>query len=252
MPMASRATMNASVPVAPPGCTLTPSSNVRNGQRAVHYHAARPPCPHPGSASDRRSQGGRRQSLRRWPRPWCSVRNDDDPKGLRPTCATNTIRDAAVQASRRRRRSLFEILNASATGHDATPSHLLPRERRTTDQPQGAVRLYVYVRLLINVLLAAWYSLTPQEHASANKRYDKGISRRGRRRVAQTAGTRRQHRHARCRYRRTDRATTWQRGILARRPVKVAVLAQAAKNARIAWALLVSGETYRTATPTAA
>ena len=48
------------------------------------------------------------------------------------------------------------------------------------------------------------------------------------------------------------RATEWQRGILARRPVKVAVLAQAAKNARVAWALLVSGETYRRATPAAA
>ena len=34
-------------------------------------------------------------------------------------------------------------------------------------------------------------------------------------------------------------------GIVARRPVKVAVLAQAAKTARIAWAMLVSGETYR-------
>jgi hypothetical protein len=35
-----------------------------------------------------------------------------------------------------------------------------------------------------------------------------------------------------------DRATEWQRGILARRPVKVAVLAQAAKTARIVWAEL--------------
>ncbi len=50
-----------------------------------------------------------------------------------------------------------------------------------------------------------------------------------------------------------DRATPWQRGILACRPVKslppakagVAVLAQAAKTARIAWALLASGEAYR-------
>jgi len=43
----------------------------------------------------------------------------------------------------------------------------------------------------------------------------------------------------------TGRATEWQRGILARRPVKVAVLAQAAKTARIAWAVLTSGEAYR-------
>ena len=44
---------------------------------------------------------------------------------------------------------------------------------------------------------------------------------------------------------RPDRATLWQRGILARRPVKVAVLAQAAKTARIAWAVLVSGKPYQ-------
>jgi transposase len=44
---------------------------------------------------------------------------------------------------------------------------------------------------------------------------------------------------------RSDRATAWQRGILARRPVKVAVLAQAAKTARIAWAVLVSGQPYQ-------
>jgi hypothetical protein len=30
-----------------------------------------------------------------------------------------------------------------------------------------------------------------------------------------------------------------------RRPIKVATIAQAAKTARIAWALLRSGETYR-------
>ena len=41
------------------------------------------------------------------------------------------------------------------------------------------------------------------------------------------------------------RATAWQRGILARRPIKVAVLAQAAKSAHIAWAVLVSGAVYQ-------
>ena len=43
---------------------------------------------------------------------------------------------------------------------------------------------------------------------------------------------------------RPERATAWRRGILARRPMKVAVLAQAAKTARIAWAVLVSGKPY--------
>ena len=43
---------------------------------------------------------------------------------------------------------------------------------------------------------------------------------------------------------RQDRATQWQRGILARRPMKVAVMAQAAKTARIVWAVLTSGNEY--------
>jgi transposase len=42
-----------------------------------------------------------------------------------------------------------------------------------------------------------------------------------------------------------ERAMPWIRGILARRPIKVAVVAQAAKTARIAWAMLRSGEDYR-------
>jgi transposase len=40
-------------------------------------------------------------------------------------------------------------------------------------------------------------------------------------------------------------ASPWLRGILARRPVKVALVAQAAKTARIIWAMLTSGQEYR-------
>lgn len=98
---------------------------------------------------------------------------------------------------------------------------------------------------------AAWCGLTPREHASAGKRHDKGISRQGDNRLRKlfALGASTVMRSARSR---TDHATVWQRGILARRPVKVAVLAQAAKNARIAWALLASGETYRHVTSAAA
>jgi len=39
--------------------------------------------------------------------------------------------------------------------------------------------------------------------------------------------------------------SAWIRGVLARRPVKVAVVAQAAKTARILWAMLRSGQDYR-------
>jgi transposase len=91
---------------------------------------------------------------------------------------------------------------------------------------------------------AAWCGLTPQEHSSAGKRRQKGISRQGERRLRKlfALGASTIMRGARSR---SERATAWQRGILARRPMKVAVLAQAAKTARIAWAMLVSGETYR-------
>ena len=91
---------------------------------------------------------------------------------------------------------------------------------------------------------AAWCGLTPREYASAGKRRETGISRQGdiRLRKLFALGASTIMRYARSH---GDRATQWQRGILARRPVKVAVLAQAAKSARIAWAMLVSGETYR-------
>lgn len=53
---------------------------------------------------------------------------------------------------------------------------------------------------------------------------------------------------ARLRYLRTDpERAEWASRLLARRPFKVAAVALANKMARIAWALLVHGGTYRTA-----
>lgn len=97
---------------------------------------------------------------------------------------------------------------------------------------------------------AAWCGLTPRLHASAGKQRGGAISRQGDNTLRKlfVLGASTLVRHARSR---SGRATAWQRGILARRPVKVVVLAQAAKNARIAWALLVSGETFRHAAPAA-
>jgi transposase len=91
---------------------------------------------------------------------------------------------------------------------------------------------------------AAWCGLTPKEASSAGKRRSKGVSRMGdiRLRKLFALGASTIMRNARAR---ADRATNWQLGILARRPMKVAVLAQAAKTARIAWAVLVSGECYQ-------
>lgn len=91
---------------------------------------------------------------------------------------------------------------------------------------------------------AAWCGLTRRVDRSADKRREHGISRQGemrlRKLLALGASTIMRHLRA-C----PQRATAWQHGILARRPIKVAVLAQAAKNARIAWAMLQSGQDYR-------
>jgi transposase len=98
---------------------------------------------------------------------------------------------------------------------------------------------------------AAWAGLTPRESSSGGKTTKLGISRQGERRLRAlfALGASTIIRNVRASQ---GRATPWQHGILARRPVKVAVLAQAAKTARIAWAILVSGETYRPALPAAA
>jgi transposase len=42
-----------------------------------------------------------------------------------------------------------------------------------------------------------------------------------------------------------DKGSAWIRGVMGRRPAKVATIAQAAKTARIAWAMLRSGQDYR-------
>jgi transposase len=96
---------------------------------------------------------------------------------------------------------------------------------------------------------AAWAGLTPREQQSANKRRLGHISRQGDPGVRRllTLGASTVVRHARTKNAREGARTVWLHGILARRPVKVAVVAQAAKTARIAWAMLRSGEAYRVA-----
>lgn len=95
---------------------------------------------------------------------------------------------------------------------------------------------------------AAWCGLTQRVDQSADKRRERGISRQGdsgvRKLLVLGASALLRQRRAS-----PERATEWQRGILARRPVKVALVAQAAKNARIAWAMLQSGQSYRQPQP---
>jgi transposase len=107
---------------------------------------------------------------------------------------------------------------------------------------------------------AAWCGLTRRGDQSADKRRERGISRQSLP-LAKAGGDNGVRKllvlgaSSLLRQRRAipERATAWQRGILARRPVKslplartgVVVVAQAARNARIAWAMLQSGERYR-------
>jgi transposase len=97
---------------------------------------------------------------------------------------------------------------------------------------------------------AAWTGLTPRQHQSANSRRTGHISRQGDHGVRRllTLGASAVMRQLKAK---PHRASAWQHGILARRPVKVAVVAQAARTARVAWAMLRSGEPYRGAGATA-
>ena len=97
---------------------------------------------------------------------------------------------------------------------------------------------------------AAWAGLTPREHQSATSRRGGHISRQGDPGVRRllTLGASAVMRQVRAK---PEKASAWTRGILARRPVKVVVVAQAAKTARIAWAMLRSGQPYRAANATA-
>ncbi len=93
--------------------------------------------------------------------------------------------------------------------------------------------------------LSAWAGLTPQEHSTGGKKRMGGISRAGNERLrallvagatsviqaASKPGSR--------------QMTEWLRALLARKPRKLVATALANKMARVAWALMTSGQTYR-------
>ncbi|RWJ93107.1 IS110 family transposase, partial [Mesorhizobium sp.] len=92
---------------------------------------------------------------------------------------------------------------------------------------------------------AAWLGLTRKSHDTGGKHRLTGhISRAGDRDLRRLLilGASSWLRQVRAK---PDRGSLWIRGLLARRPVKVAVVAQAAKTARIIWAMLTSGQEYR-------
>jgi|SRR5579871_4851346 len=94
---------------------------------------------------------------------------------------------------------------------------------------------------------AAWIGLTPLTHNSAEKTRIGHISRQGDHTLRRllVLGAANLTRRARAK---PAQASAWLQGLMARRPIKVATVALAARIARIAWAMLRSGDTYRGAT----
>jgi len=90
---------------------------------------------------------------------------------------------------------------------------------------------------------AAWLGLTPRESGTGGKQRSGGISKQGDRVLRQLFIMGARSRLNQVRVRGTD--DRWLLDLLARRPVKVAVVALAAKMARIIWAMLTTGQHYR-------
>lgn len=91
--------------------------------------------------------------------------------------------------------------------------------------------------------LAAWIGLVPRQNSSGGKQRLGGISKQGDRylRKLLVIGAAAVLRHARSH----PEKHPWLVQLLARRPAKVAMVALANKMARIAWAVLCRGDTYR-------
>lgn len=97
---------------------------------------------------------------------------------------------------------------------------------------------------------AAWLGLTPQQQSTGGKTRLGGISKQGDRYLRRllVVGATAVMRHAK------DKATRladWIRELLAKKPFRLVSVALANKLARIAWAVLTRGDTYRPHAPTA-
>lgn len=91
---------------------------------------------------------------------------------------------------------------------------------------------------------AAWLGMTPRQNSSGGKERLGRTSKRGDKyiRCLLVAGAVAVLRHTR---NRTTKDAAWVRGLLARKPPKVAAVALANKTARIVWAVMARGEAYR-------
>lgn len=91
---------------------------------------------------------------------------------------------------------------------------------------------------------AAWVGLTPRQFGTGGKQRSGRISRAGDGAVRRllVLGASSWLRQVKAK---PDKGSKWFTGLLARRPVRVAVVALAAKNARVIWAILTSGKNYQ-------
>jgi len=91
---------------------------------------------------------------------------------------------------------------------------------------------------------AAWIGLVPKQNSSGGKQRQGGISKQGDRTLRRllVLGATAVIRHARTK---STPEVAWLKGVLERRPARLASVAQANKTARIVWALLIRGGNYR-------
>lgn len=91
---------------------------------------------------------------------------------------------------------------------------------------------------------AAWLGLTPKSHSSGGKDRLGRISKRGDRYIRHLLyiGAGNAIRFAKAR---AETGEAWIRGLQERRPPKVVIIALANKMARIAWALMSRGQSFR-------
>jgi transposase len=92
---------------------------------------------------------------------------------------------------------------------------------------------------------AAWVGLVPKEHSTGGKQRLGGISRQGNERLRQLLVVGAMAVISAAARPGASSASPWLRRLLERRPRKVAAVALANKMARIAWAMMTSGEAYR-------
>jgi transposase len=91
--------------------------------------------------------------------------------------------------------------------------------------------------------LAAWAGLTPKDHSTGGRQRMGRISKAGNERLRSLLASGASSVISAAL--RTGHMTAWLRALLLRKPRKLAALALANKMARIAWAMMRSGEVYR-------